>query len=204
MTVFGHVPVVFPSVTALVLLHGPHNRISVSALNGDGGRRHIFLLLIKDGEKANRRKEGVSLCTAAVKISLTPPPNPAPDPSRWVCHRSDLTGSKMAANQVTAARWCASDKRVSSPVHKRTQAYCVPTPSVVPNKLLNHCACWCTLHAEVGVFQLSLLNFTHLNNCQNYRSITRSPEVIFKNSNCTFGLNQHTFLSVLPNCPTFW
>lgn len=100
----------------------------MSLLNGEEGRRHIFLLLIKDGEKANRIREGCPLCTAAVKISATPP-----DLSRWVCHHSDLAGFKMAANQVTAAQRCAADKRVSSLMHKYTQAYFVPTPSVVPD-----------------------------------------------------------------------
>lgn len=45
----------------------------------------------------------------------------------------------MAAIPVTAEQRCAADKRASSLMPKHTRAYFVPTPSVVPEELLNHC-----------------------------------------------------------------
>lgn len=114
----------FPSVTAL------HNQSTVSGLKGDGERRHILLLLVVHVKKA----EGCPLCAAAVEDLVT-----HPDLSWSVCHRSDPTGFKMAANGLTATQQCVADKRISSLMHKDTQAYFVPTPSVVTKELLNHC-----------------------------------------------------------------
>lgn len=62
-----------------------------------------------------------------------------PDLSRSVCHRSDPAAFKMAAIQVTAKQRRAADKRTSSLTPKHARAYFVPTPSVVPEELLNHC-----------------------------------------------------------------
>lgn len=69
-------PLVFPRRHGARVAPRPHNRISVSAPNGDGERRRIFLLLIKDGEKANRRKEGVSFMHCGGQDFHDPHPHP--------------------------------------------------------------------------------------------------------------------------------
>lgn len=127
----------FPSVTAL------HNQGSVAVLKGDRERWRVLLLFVVDGKQANRIKEGRHLCAAAVKDLVT-----RPDLSRPVCHRSDPADFKMAAIQVTAKQRCAAVERTSSLMPKHTRAYFVPTPSVVPEELLNHCV-W-HVHAVLG------------------------------------------------------
>lgn len=121
-------PLVFPGVTATRVAPRPHNRISVSGPNGDGERRHIFLRLIKDGEKANGRKgRGCPLCTAAVNQDF-PDPTTTATPTLLIPAGGSVTALisqvlRWLQNQVTAARRCACDKRASSPMHKHTQAY---------------------------------------------------------------------------------
>lgn len=77
MTVFDHVPSCFPALQHSCCSTATQSDQCVSAERGDGERRHIFLLLLKDGEKANRRKEGVSFMHYGGQ-DFVDPPSPAP------------------------------------------------------------------------------------------------------------------------------
>lgn len=165
MTVFDHVPSCFPALRRPCCSAAAQSDQCVSAERRRGETAHLSAINKRWRKGKQKKGGGCPLCTAAVKISMTPtphPPPPAPDPSRWVCcHRSDLAGFKMAANQVTAARRRASDERASSPVHEAHPGlFCSHAVCRSQRAVESPCLLVQASSAEVGAFRFCPLNFT--------------------------------------------